>query len=105
MQYLALLFLLPSLAAAALKTICNKTPYGSLELSQCVPLEISFADARDGTLRIFDEEQLAMEEPGRSWPGIRNPFKTSVVQIPRIWTRGMSKRTSKKPSSDLIPWT
>ncbi|KAL8665419.1 MAG: hypothetical protein Q9202_002312 [Teloschistes flavicans] len=40
----------------------------------------------DDAIRIFDEEQLAVTYDG-SWPGIINPFKTKVVQVPKLWTQ------------------
>lgn len=86
MRYLILVLLPPTLTAATVKTVCNKNPYGTLELAQCLGLGRQLPDGRDNALRIFDEEQLG-EAPDGSWPGIRNPFKTSVVQIPRIWSQ------------------
>ena len=85
-QIVAFVFLLCSFATADARTICNKTPYGRLGVEQCLALSKSFADGDDGMHRIFDEEQL-QEVQRRSWPGIVNPFKTRVVQVPRFWTQ------------------
>lgn len=76
---------LPILASHELPT-CNTNPYGRLDGYDCSNLLQEFADAADDQLRIFDEEQLRADNSG-SWPGIRNPFRTSVVQIPRFWSR------------------
>lgn len=86
-RILALLFGLSYLAAADLSTqiICNATPYGKLHMHQCSTLSPIVADRSDNALRVFDEEQLR-EAEDLSWPGIINPFKTQVVQIPRFWT-------------------
>jgi len=84
---LALFFGLFDFARADTPTriICNATPYGQLHMHQCLTLCQIFADRSDSRLRIFDEEQL-QEVEGRSWPGIINPFRTQVVQVPRFWT-------------------
>ena len=66
--------------------ICNANPYGQPNTGECWPLVRIFADERDDAFRIFDEEQLR-EDGGRSWPGIINPFKSRVVQVPRYWTK------------------
>lgn len=93
MHPFALLLCFSALVSASFKTICSKTPYGQLELTQCIGLERTFANIDDAALRIFDEEQLA-EWAGHSWVGIRNPFKTSVVQVPRIWSECMFNNLS-----------
>lgn len=72
-----------------LQPLCNKHPYGQLKAGQCAALSRSFADGSDDKIRIFDEEQLTKAEDG-SWPGIINPFRTDIVQIPRIWSDCMS---------------
>jgi len=86
-RILALLFGLSDLATAETlaQTICNATPYGRLHMHQCLTLSRNLADRSDNQLRIFDEEQL-QEVEGRSWPGIINPFRTQIVQVPRFWT-------------------
>lgn len=77
--------ILSTLASHGLPT-CNTNPYGRLDGYDCHFLLGAFPDAADDQLRIFDEEQLRADDSG-SWPGIRNPFRTSVVQIPRFWSR------------------
>lgn len=99
MQLHAFLLLFAGMTTAAIQTICNRTPYGNLDIAQCVGIVRSFADEQDDALRIFDEEQL-QEGPGRSWLGVRNPFKTSVVQIPRLWTECMLKAVPTHLTSD-----
>lgn len=86
-RILTLLFGLSNFATVAFPTpaICNEKPYGVLHIQQCLTLYRTFANRQDNQLRIFDEEQL-QEVEGRSWPGIINPFKTRVVQVPRLWT-------------------
>ena len=87
--FLALILLsATSSNAKKVQTICSKATYGQLDPTQCINIARSFADAGDDRLRVFDEEQL-FEGEGISWAGVRNPFKTSVVQIPRFWTQCM----------------
>ena len=68
------------------QTICNKKPYGMPNPGDCLTLTRSFVNKQDDELRIFDEEQLAVTR-GNSWPGIVNPFKSRVVQVPRYWSK------------------
>ena len=98
-RILALLFGLSDLAAADLpaRTICSATLYGQLHMHQCLTLFGTFADRSDNQLRIFDEEQLR-EVEGRSWPGIINPFRTQVVQVPRFWTSRTCYEVLAQPS-------
>lgn len=83
------LFLFCGWAAAVpgVQTICNANPYGRPNSWGCLALLHTFAPALDDAIRIFDEEQLAVTYDG-SWPGIINPFKTKVVQVPKLWTQG-----------------
>ena len=67
---------------------CNTEPYGTPDSYDCFNLLLGFANGHDAQLRVFDEEQLRADESG-AWPGIVNPFKTSVVQVPRFWSRSM----------------
>lgn len=68
---------------------CNISPYGEPDSYDCHLLAQAFADGQDDRLRVFDEEQLRGDDYG-NWPGIRNPFQTGAVQIPRLWSRSMS---------------
>lgn len=95
-RILALLFGFSSLELST-QTICNATPYGQLRKHQCLTLCRDFADSSDNQLRIFDEEQLR-EGEGRSWPGIVNPFRTKVVQVPRFWTSRTCHEALAQPS-------
>ena len=84
------------------ETICNANPYGKPNAGECGPLVQTFADRRDDAIRIFDEEQLR-EDGGRSWPGIVNPFKAPVVQVPRYWTKRTSRFVATMPKHNTSP--
>ena len=48
---------------------CGRQTYGSPNIVDCHPLLESFANYQDNTLRVFDEEQMRVDEKG-SWPGV-----------------------------------
>ena len=73
-------------SVAYAEPVCNMNPYGAPEIEDCAYLLENFADSHDANLRIFDEEQLRADQDG-SWPGIVNPFREVVVQVPRFWSR------------------
>ena len=93
---------LPTLASHELPT-CNTNPYGWLDGYDCFSLLQEFTDAADDQLRVFDEEQLRADNSG-SWPGIRNPFRTSVVQVPRLWSRSAEDDILLFESSRWLTW-
>ena len=68
------------------KPVCNITPYGEPEKKDCAYLLQTFASSQDTEIRVFDEEQLRAGQDG-SWPGIVNPFRGGVVQVPRFWSK------------------
>ena len=68
------------------KPVCNIYPYGAPDFNDCAYLLERFTNSQDTQLRIFDEEQLRADQDG-AWPGIVNPFRERVVQIPRFWSK------------------
>lgn len=71
---------------------CGRQTYGSPNIVDCHPLLESFANYQDNTLRVFDEEQMRVDEKG-SWPGVIGIVGAShlnrMVQVPRYYTLGM----------------
>ena len=92
--------MLATLAGAYELPICNTHPYGRPGFADCLQMLQTFANGHDGQLRIFDEEQLRSGNEG-SWPGIRNPFRAGVVQVPKFWSRGECLRTRRGWNIDI----
>lgn len=68
---------------------CGRQTYGSPSIVDCHPLLESFANYQDNVQRVFDEEQMRVDEQG-SWPGVIGIVGAShlnwVVQVPRYYT-------------------
>ena len=73
----------------AMEIECGRETYGSPLIRDCQILLESFANHRDSSLRVFDEEQLRVQKDG-SWPGVGGIVDVSrldgMVQIPRYFT-------------------
>ena len=71
---------------------CGRSTYGFPNIVDCHPLLESFANYQDNILRVFDEEQMRVNEQG-SWPGVTGIVGAAhldrVVQVPRYYTLGM----------------
>ncbi|KAK0516387.1 hypothetical protein JMJ35_000990 [Cladonia borealis] len=65
---------------------CQKEYYGSPPVAQCGMLLAAFASSTDNQPRYFDEEQLRAN--GLNWPGVRNNYRTEIVQLPAYWSAG-----------------
>ncbi|KAL9073967.1 MAG: hypothetical protein Q9161_002589 [Pseudevernia consocians] len=68
---------------------CGRQTYGSPNIVDCHPLLESFANHQDNVHRVFDEEQMRVDEKG-SWPGVIGIVGTAhlswIVQVPRFYT-------------------
>ncbi|CAF9934867.1 hypothetical protein IMSHALPRED_009868 [Imshaugia aleurites] len=68
---------------------CGRSTYGFPNIVDCHPLLESFANYQDNILRVFDEEQMRVNEQG-SWPGVTGIVGAAhldrVVQVPRYYT-------------------
>ena len=83
-------YLLTSITAASItQTTCLKELYGSPRPSDCEELLKSFADIYDDQPRLFDEEQLRTPD-GLYFPGVKNDYPTSIVQLPAYWSLSQS---------------
>lgn len=80
-------FLVPVHHAVATQISCSKELYGVPRASDCEELLQSFADLSDDQPRLFDEEQLRTSD-GLHFPGVKNDYPTSVVQVPAYWSLG-----------------
>ena len=71
---------------------CGKNNYGSPNIVDCHPLLESFAIHQDNVERVFDEEQMRVDDKG-SWPGVIGIVGAAhlswVVQVPRYYTLSM----------------
>ena len=65
---------------------CQTDFYGSPSAAQCGMLLAAFASSTDNQPRYFDEEQLRAN--GLNWPGVRNNYRTEIVQLPAYWSSG-----------------
>ena len=74
---------------------CGRDTYGSPNIVDCHPLLESFAIYQDNVQRIFDEEQMRVDDKG-SWPGLIGIVGAAhlswVVQVPRYYTLSMSNQ-------------
>ena len=74
---------------------CGRQTYGSPNIVDCHPLLESFANHQDNVHRVFDEEQMRVDEKG-SWPGVIGIVGTAhlswIVQVPRFYTLSMYDR-------------
>ena len=73
----------------ATQLTCSVSKYGTPRIEHCTMLFLKIADFRDSATRLFDEEDLR-EGEGKTWQGVSNPFRTSIVQIPKYWSHGKS---------------
>ena len=68
---------------------CGRETYGSPDIVDCHPLLESFAIYQDNVQRVFDEEQMRVDDKG-SWPGVIGIVGAAhlswVVQVPRYYT-------------------
>lgn len=71
---------------------CGQNNYGSPNIVDCHPLLESFAIHQDNVQRVFDEEQMRVDDKG-SWPGVIGIVGAAhlswVVQVPRYYTLSM----------------
>ena len=71
---------------------CGRETYGSPNIVDCHPLLESFAIHQDNVQRVFDEEQMRVDDKG-SWPGLIGIVGAAhlswVVQVPRYYTLSM----------------
>lgn len=71
---------------------CGRETYGSPNIVDCHPLLESFAIHQDNVQRVFDEEQMRVDDKG-SWPGVIGIVGAAhlswVVQVPRYYTLSM----------------
>ncbi len=102
LPYLACIFALLSISLAspvslgsqniAWDCFCGRQTYGLPNIVDCHPLLESFANHQDNFLRIFDEEELRVDQKG-SWPGVVGIVGAAhldrVVQVPRYYTLSM----------------
>lgn len=65
---------------------CGTEFYGSPPAAQCGMMLAAFASSTDNQPRYFDEEQLRAN--GLNWPGVRNNYRTEIVQLPAYWSAG-----------------
>lgn len=65
--------------------VCISDYYGSPNEDDCDELLDNIADYNDNHPRLFDEEQLRTPG-GLSFPGVKNVYPTSVVQVPGFWS-------------------
>lgn len=74
---------------------CGRETYGSPNIVDCHPLLESFANYQDNVQRVFDEEQMRVDQKG-SWPGVIGIVGSThlnwVVQVPRYYTSSMYDR-------------
>lgn len=68
---------------------CGRQTYGVPNIADCHPLLESFANYQDNVHRVFDEEQMRVDDKG-SWPGVIGIVGAAhlswVVQVPRYYT-------------------
>ena len=78
---------------------CGRETYGSPNIVDCHPLLESFANYQDNVQRVFDEEQMRVDDKG-SWPGVIGIVGAShlnwVVQVPRYYTLSMYDRPNSR---------
>lgn len=71
---------------------CGRGTYGSPDLVDCHLLLESFANYQDNVQRVFDEEDMRVDQKG-SWPGLIGIVGAAhlnwVVQVPRYYTLRM----------------
>lgn len=71
---------------------CGQQTYGAPNIIDCHPLLESFANHLDNSQRVFDEEQMRVDEKG-SWPGVIGIVGAAhldrAVQVPRFYTLSM----------------
>ena len=86
---------------------CGRQTYGLPDIVDCHPLLESLAYYKDNSLRVFDEEQLRVDQQG-SWPGVIGTVGAAhldrVVQVPRFYslsTRGRPKVISYKKGDPM----
>ncbi len=74
---------------------CGRQTYGTPNIVDCHPLLESFANHQDNVHRVFDEEQMRVDEKG-SWPGVIDIVGAAhlswIVQVPRYYTLSMYNR-------------
>ena len=72
---------------------CGRLTYGVPNIVDCHPLLESFADYRDNSQRVFDEEEMRLDNKG-SWPGVVGLVGAAhldrVIQVPRYYTLSMT---------------
>ena len=72
---------------------CGRHTYGTPNIVDCHPLLESFANHQDNVQRVFDEEQMRVDDKG-SWPGVIGIVGAAhlswMVQVPRYYTLSMS---------------
>ena len=77
---------------------CGRQTYGSPNIVDCHPLLESFANHQDNVHRVFDEEQMRVDEKG-SWPGVIGIVGAAhlswVIQVPRYYTLSMYDRPKR----------
>ena len=68
---------------------CGRETYGLPDIVDCHPLLESFAYYKDYSQRVFDEEQMRLDQKG-SWPGVLEIVGADhldrVVQVPRYYS-------------------
>ncbi|CAD6575858.1 MAG: hypothetical protein ASARMPREDX12_007601 [Alectoria sarmentosa] len=86
---------------------CGRETYGSPNIVDCHPLLESFANYQDNVQRVFDEEQMRVDDKG-SWPGVIGIVGAShlnwVVQVPRYYTLSMYDRPNNSCNFALVSY-